>query len=649
MGIVNFSHTHPFLIPLAALTAGILCAGSTTLPAGCLYAAVLLFLLSVFCKPLHRTCGLWLWAALFLYGAEKSAPPALPPPLTSSPATVYRLKFRCEEILPQGAVLNCRGTRFYLPGNQPDTSRQTGDSLSVTGRIFPISHTGNEGRFNYNQYLRQKKVFYRLAPVTPPETCGRSEDLFTYFEKLRHYMRDKTERLLPDPTQNALLKALCLGYKNDLDHATRELFAETGTVHLLAVSGLHTGAIFLLLASLFRFIGLRSAASQCLILPLLWGYALLTGLSPSVTRAASILTFILIGKAFSQQYSPLNAIAASALLTLLLDPFALYSVSMQMSYAAYTGIILFYPQLLRAGKKIPTFLRGGYSLLCVTLSAQIATLPLSAYYFQVLNINSFLFNLPAVPLSTILLYISVVALCLPFFIGRYLIMLSDLLCRLLLYILQLFRNISVNLHDLSPTPLHVAGIYLLLLLLSGLAGVQKRLCLHGLCLTLFLFTGYCCLHTHRISSGNCLVVFHAHRQSHILIRYRGFYHLPFSEHNTPSHHTEGYIRRYRLKPMPATAGFSAGDCVFNGRQWKTPQQHIALLAPSENDPGTARTWIVTGDLLPGQLPATGNSFPEKIILDGSNGPASRRAWEQFCSDRRIPLLKTEEQGSISLK
>jgi competence protein ComEC len=645
VGVVNFNHTYPFLIPLTALCAGILCAGSIALPEGSLYAATLLFLLCICCKPLHRICGLWLITALFIYGAEKSAPPHFAP----SPTTVYCLKFRCEELLPQGALLNCRGHRFYLPGHQPDSSLQTGDSLSVTGRIFPIGRTGNEGSFNYNQYLRRKKAYYRLAPAEAPEKGGRSENLLTFFEKLRHYMRDKTERLLPEPTHNALLKALCLGYKNDLDNPTRELFTETGTVHLLAVSGLHTGAVFLLLSFFFRLAGLNSAGSQCLILPLLWGYALLTGLSPSVIRAASILTFIVIGKAFSQQYSSLNAVAASAFLTLLLDPLSLYSVSMQMSYAAYTGIVLFYPLFLSAGKKLPVFLRGGYSLLGVTLAAQMATLPLSAYYFHTLNINSFLFNLPAVPLSTLLLYISVVALCLPFFIGRYLIILSDLLCRLLLGMLQLFRGISFNLHDVCPTPLHVAFIYLLLLLLSGLAGAQKRFCLHCLCLTLLLFTGYCCLHNHRISSGDSLIVFHAYRQSHILIRCNGYYHLPFSENNTPSYHTAGYIRQYRLKPMPATGGFSDGECVFTGRRWKTPQQHIALLTPAGSDPGEARTWVVTGNLLPRQLPASEMMLPEKIILDGSNGSFSRREWEKFCRDRRIRLLKTEEQGSISLQ
>ncbi|MFR6556497.1 MAG: ComEC/Rec2 family competence protein [Alistipes putredinis] len=125
-------------------------------------------------------------------------------------------------------------------------------------------------------------------------------------------------------------------------------------------------------------------------------------LSLRLQRQQPSLSFITIGEAFRQETIPLNAIAAAAFFSLLIHPELLYSVSFQMSYAAYTGIILIYP-LMRI-KKMHKYLRPLYSLLCISFSAQAMTLPIMAYYFHTISLNSIFINIISVPIASFLLY-----------------------------------------------------------------------------------------------------------------------------------------------------------------------------------------------------------------------------------------------------
>ena len=209
-----------------------------------------------------------------------------------------------------------------------------GDSLHFNARILPFRQNANPGEFSYARYLKQKNVFFHLLPVSPIRQNGHSDDLYTVFDHLRKKWLSKTHRLFSDSTCCQLVNALCLGYKNDLDSEVQNLFISTGTVHLLSVSGLHTGAIYLFILFIFKSIGFPSRKITFVVLPILWCYVCLTGLSPSVVRAATILSFIHIGQYFNRSYTPLNSVAAAAILTLSFHPSNLYSLSFLLSYSA---------------------------------------------------------------------------------------------------------------------------------------------------------------------------------------------------------------------------------------------------------------------------------------------------------------------------
>lgn len=369
---------------------------------------------------------------------------------TKTPAIIsgetYQLRGRCEQILSPGKiVVSSPHLCTYL--QVPDSTEITvGDSLAGLIRLYPLQTSHNRHDFNYDNYLQHQGIQAKGFPAGEIHKTGHSRDLYSVCHTIRNDLVAKLQRVIPDSTAYKLLAALCLGCRQEITSDTKELFQNTGTIHILAISGLHIGAIFAFFLYLLKLFHFKSKKSRLILVPLVWFVACITGLSPSACRAATILSFITIGEAFKQETIPLNAIAAAAFFSLLIHPELLYSVSFQMSYAAYTGIILIYP-LMRI-KKMHKYLHPLYSLLCISFSAQAMTLPIMAYYFHTISLNSIFINIIAVPIASFLLYGGIMLLALPGFISFYLSYIIIGLTHLFVFSLQQFSKIVINLQNL---------------------------------------------------------------------------------------------------------------------------------------------------------------------------------------------------------
>src|SRR5690606_19324169 len=150
-------------------------------------------------------------------------------------------------------------------------------------------------------------------------------------------------KYIDDSQAEGILLALVLGLKTGLDDSLQEAYATAGVMHILAVSGLHVGIIYAIL--LFSLSWLKQSrwlfAIACLLV--LWAFAFITGLSPSVMRAVTMFSFIIIAKAWDRQTNIYNTIAASAFFLLLINPYFLQSVGFQLSYLAVLGIVFLFP------------------------------------------------------------------------------------------------------------------------------------------------------------------------------------------------------------------------------------------------------------------------------------------------------------------
>ncbi len=212
----------------------------------------------------------------------------------------------------------------------------------------------------------------------------------------------------------ATVGALTLGYKDDIDPEIRRHFQASGAAHVLAVSGLHTGIIYgvllwiLTLGGRFRPLYKNRWGRWTIslfVITAMWGYAWLTGMTPSVVRAVIMVTIVEIGRMAYRQNVSLNTIAAAAVLILLARPTDLWSVSFQLSFAATAAIVIMIPtcqHLINRTTRHSKILAWILTLLLVSLAAQIGTLPITLYNFGQFSTYFMLTNLIVLPLATVL-------------------------------------------------------------------------------------------------------------------------------------------------------------------------------------------------------------------------------------------------------
>ena len=554
----------------------------------------------------------------------------------------YQLTGRCNQILSPGKlVISSPHLCTYL--QIPDSMKvSVGDSLSGLIRLYPLQTSHNRHDFNYNNYLQHQGIQAKGFPVGEIHKTGHSQDLYSVCHMIRNNLATKLQQVIPDSTTYKLLAALCLGCRQEITSDTKELFQNTGTIHILAISGLHIGAIFAFFLCLLRLFHFKSRKSRLILIPLIWFVACITGLSPSACRAATILSFITIGEVFKQETIPLNAIAAAAFFSLLINPELLYSVSFQMSYAAYTGIILIYP-LMRI-KKMHKFFRPLYTLLCISFSAQVMTLPIMAYYFHSISLNSIFINLIAVPAASFLLYGGILLLALPGFINFYLSYIIISLTHLFIFSLQLFSKIVINLPDLYPTATHVILFYLIIVLVIIYLITRKRHVLKFICYSMSILLVFHGCFTFYIQNHQEIVIRNLYKHSAILLNYKGYY--TYLKTTNPDDGLSTYITANHLQALPTHEAFVGQQIKFIRNHLSSSQCSISIIDHTNSTFSHENIVIITENIYP---PNFLEFHPQQIIMDNSNTSHCTKAWQKFCLKNQIPFFKTSEVGTIILK
>lgn len=261
-----------------------------------------------------------------------------------------------------------------------------GDRLMVQGGVEPIARVPSPGGFDVRQWAAGREVFHqafvaaerwRLVPG------GRQGP--GLFERARQQVNGWLHRSGLPERERALVKALLLGQRDELDSDQTQAFVRSGTIHVLAVSGTHVGIVYGVLV-----LGLAWMAKDrrgrllrgLLALLVLWGYAGITGFAPSVLRATVMFSLFTIAEMTRWRVESLNSLAAAAVLLLLWDPSMLYQLSFQLSFLAVLGIIVFYDPLHRLWTPPNMVLRFLWSVTAVSLAAQALTTPLCLYMFR---------------------------------------------------------------------------------------------------------------------------------------------------------------------------------------------------------------------------------------------------------------------------
>lgn len=205
----------------------------------------------------------------------------------------------------------------------------------------------------------------------------------------------------------AIAIALVVGEEVSIDDELTAAYSATGTLHVLSVSGMHVGLIFLLLGFIFKPLVAHRHGRHFyypLVMISIWSYAFIAGAAPSIVRASAMCTFFLISKWVDRKNLGIGSLGASLFFLLLVNPFTLYEPGLQLSLFAVWGIIWLQPILLRAWVPQNWLLFKLWEMTCISLAAQVMTLPVSLYYFGTFPNYFLVANLFVIPLTTACIY-----------------------------------------------------------------------------------------------------------------------------------------------------------------------------------------------------------------------------------------------------
>jgi competence protein ComEC len=288
-----------------------------------------------------------------------------------------------------------------------------GDVLLVAGNPRILSPPANPYEFDYKRFLSSRLIYYQQfvrkdqivrTGFDPPSRIKQ------FALNAREWMLEIFRRYIPGARELSVASALVLGDKGGLDDEQAEAFSAAGAMHVLAVSGLHVGILYGILLILFRPIRRtlpgKWALAFCSVC-VLWSYAFLTGLSPSVLRATTMFTFLALAEPWGRRTNIFNTLALSALVLLLFDPYLILSVGFQLSYAAVFGIVYLYPRLISFWQPASWILEKLWQISCVSLSAQLATFPIALFYFHQFPVYFLLANLFVIPLAFLILILGI--------------------------------------------------------------------------------------------------------------------------------------------------------------------------------------------------------------------------------------------------
>lgn len=284
-----------------------------------------------------------------------------------------------------------------------------GDRVLLHQPIQRIKSMGNPGSFNYERYAAFQQIFHHAFVKTKDYVLLHDKTPNAFWQWIYHtkeQVLSALQRSIGSKDELGIAEALLIGYKEDLDKDLVQAYSNTGVVHIIAISGLHLGIIYLLLLKLFNQLpGVKKYkwVKAIGILLGLWLFTLVTGASASVLRSAVMFSFMVLGEQAGKKSSMYNALAVSAVVLLVYDPYLLWDVGFQLSYLAVVGIVVFQKPIYNRWCISNKWLDKVWQLTAVSLAAQLLTFPVCIYYFHQFPLLFLVANLIAVPLSSLIL------------------------------------------------------------------------------------------------------------------------------------------------------------------------------------------------------------------------------------------------------
>jgi competence protein ComEC len=298
----------------------------------------------------------------------------------------------------------------YAEKDSVSQQLNSGQIIQIKGKLYPLKHNTNPHSFDFASYLSLEKIYHsiyastgKIVTVDKDQSSGISQ--FPVLAKNR--IIGVFEKHFENKDFRSILSAMIMGDKTIISDDLYNQFSETGSLHLLAVSGLHVGIILLLFTQLFGFLQLdkilKKQFKQILLITIVWLYALMTGAAPAVLRASFMFSVYLISKMFDKEINIYNLISFSAFVLLCYNPLLLFKPGFQFSFLALLSIVYFHPKIYKLFLHKNQIVDKIWSLFVVALSAQILIFPISVYYFNSFSLYFWLSGILLVPFTGVII------------------------------------------------------------------------------------------------------------------------------------------------------------------------------------------------------------------------------------------------------
>ncbi|WP_420604015.1 ComEC/Rec2 family competence protein [Flagellimonas sp.] len=304
-----------------------------------------------------------------------------------------------------------------IPTDSTSKKLKVDDELFLFAKVENINPPLNPHQFDYKDFLKKQGVYHQIR-IKATQLLPKENPSSTLMGMASNFREDIISGLQQEnfgTEELAVIQALLLGQRDDISESTYNNYKDAGAIHILAVSGLHVGILLLLfqflLTPLERLPKGKALKLVCVVL-MLWGYAFIAGLSPSIVRAVTMFTFVAYAMYLNRPTNSFNIVALSMFFILLVKPLFLFQVGFQMSYAAVLAIVWIYPKLQRFWFPDNLLIRKTWQLLSVSIAAQLGVLPISLYYFHQFPALFFVSNLLIIPFLGIILGMGILVIVL---------------------------------------------------------------------------------------------------------------------------------------------------------------------------------------------------------------------------------------------
>jgi competence protein ComEC len=549
--------------------------------------------------------------------------------------------------------------------NKDSTLKFSPGDVLVCKTVFnEIPPPQNPEEFDYREYLRRKKIF-SSSFVNSENVIIVDSGQINFYRKfvfsLQQYSLETLQKAQLKSEELAVALALLIGDKQFLEDDLRNSYTNSGTIHLLAVSGLHVGIVFMILNFVLKFMDRKKKLrlfKGFIILISLWIYASVAGLASSIVRASTMFSIFVIADMTDKTKSTYNSIAISCFIMCIANPYVIFESGFQLSYLAVLGIVYFQPKFMKPFYNCNKFVKPLVECITVTLAAQLGTLPVILYIFKVFPTYFLLANLILVPYTSVVMYIGALVIALSW--QPFLLVISGFALNYSVYLMNWIVKFFDQLPNSVIDGIYINGIQCTLLIISILSlaflfSFKRKICFAAILASMIGIFSIGAFHSYKVSSHKEFGVFGVKRAFYAYFIENG---VGFSIRDTASINnsfdfntksyliTRGFCSEQDLNSLSladSIPNLYKGVLLFSGKKIALSSQ----LTVSERFSGTPLNvdylYITERQNIKPEIVLSCYS-PAKIII-ANNLPASKIAdWIEIAESRKISCHNIKTEG-----